>query len=144
MNVWMKVCRQKTNCNYCPNPILKGEYMVVCKWFKRTKDKAGTPQTWSFFKRFHPQCWIDQAVVELEKRPIVETRGRKKLEVTDDTRIARFAILRRRASIIQRIRRETKKPSEEQSIDRLVHLGSMLNDLKVEIEPYGGVPDNWG
>ena len=118
--------------------------MVVCKWFKRTKDKTGTPQTWSFFKRFHPQCWIDQAVAELEKRPIVETRGRKKLEVTDDTRIARFAILRRRASVIQRIRRETKKPSEEQSIDRLIHLGSMLNDLKVEIEPYGGVPDNWG
>jgi len=118
--------------------------MVVCKWYKKTKNKAKEPQTWSFFKRFHPQCWIDQAVEELKKRPFTESRGRKKLGITDSNRDARMAILRRRASVVQRIRAEAKKPQDEQNFDRIVHLGSLLSDLKVEISPFGGVPKSWG
>lgn len=144
MNVWMKKCRKQATCKYCPNPIVKGEYMVVCKYYRRTRrESGGEAQKWKFFMRFHPQCWIDQAIAALEKRGIVETRGRKKLEMSDEVRGARLKIMMRRASIVQRIRRELTKPAEEQDMDRVIHLGGMLNKLKEEIEPLGGEPKAW-
>ena len=91
---------------------------------------------------FHPQCWIDRAIAELESRAVVETRGRKKLEMTDATKDARTAILRRRASVIQRIKREVESP-DGQNVDKIIHLGELLNKLKEEIEPLGGVPESW-
>jgi len=63
--------------------------------------------------------------------------------MTDDNKAARFAILRRRASVTQRIKREVTKPVEEQSIDKIIHLGDLLNKLKEEIELVGGVPKSW-
>ncbi|GAG26431.1 unnamed protein product [marine sediment metagenome] len=143
MNVWMKKCRRETNCRFCEKPIVKGSYLVYCTWFKKTKDKAGTPQKWKFHMSFHPQCWIDQAVIELEKAPPVETRGRKRLAMTDDTKEKRIKILRRRGAVLQRIRNELAKPEEDRSIDRIIHFGDKLNELKEEIEPLGGVPSSW-
>ena len=144
MNVWMKVCRKQAACNFCPKPILNGEYMVVCKYYRKTRREAGgESQKWTFFLRFHPQCWIDQAVARLKERVVVETRGRKKIPMTDSVRAARWKIMMRRAAVTQRIRREVEKPAEEQSIERIIHLGSMLNSLKEEIEVVGGVPESW-
>lgn len=105
--------------------------------------KEGERQLWEQYLRFHPQCWIDQAVANLAKREVVETRGRKRLVMTDDIRAARQKILVRRASVTQRIRAEVEKPGELQSIDRIIHLGELLNNLKEEIEPLGGVPKSW-
>lgn len=118
--------------------------MVVCRWYKSTqREPGGERQKWAFYWRFHTQCWIDQAIAALEKREIVETRGRKKLGMTDEIRAARLRILMRRAAITQRIRREITKPAEEQDIDRVIHLGDALNKLKEEIEECGGAPESW-
>jgi len=145
----MKKCRKQATCKYCPNPIPKGEYMVMVRFYKsvwgpKIKEMTGTIyQRWAFTWRFHTQCWIDQAIAALEKREIVETRGRKKLEMTDEIRAARLKILMRRAAVTQRIRREIAKPAEEQDIDRVIHLGDSLNKLRKEIEQCGGVPESW-
>lgn len=101
------------------------------------------PQRWSFFMRFHLQCWIDQAIAALESKPVIETRGRKKLPMTDDIRAARLKVLMRRAAVTQRIRIELTKPVEEQDMDRVIHLGGEINKLKDEIELLGGVPESW-
>ena len=144
MYVWMRKCRRQASCRHCPKPILNGEYMVICRYYKRTRrEDGGNNQNWSFTIHFHPQCWIDQAIAALEEKPIVETRGKKKLSMTDDMREARFAVLRRRGSVLQRIRREIEKSAEEQNTDRIIHLGGLLNQLKEEIEPLGGVPESW-
>lgn len=86
------------------------------------------------------QCWIDQAVAALEKITVVETRGRKKVAMPDADREKRTSILRRRASVVQRIRMETE---DGKDIDKIIHLGELLNKLKEEIEVVGGVPESW-
>jgi len=103
------------------------------------KIKSG--RTWWFRRSFHPQCWIDQAVAAVETRAVVETRGRKRLKMTDANKEARTAIMRRRGSVVQRIKKEVE--NEEQDVDRIVHLGELLNNLKGEIEQFGGVPKSW-
>ena len=92
---------------------------------------------------FHPQCWIDQAIASLSSRRIAETRGRKRLEITDEMREARLKVLRRRAAVVQRIRAEVSNPVEKQNVDRIIHLGKAINDLKMEIESLGGAPKSW-
>lgn len=143
MNVWIKKCRKRAKCNHCPKEITKGSYMVVCRYYKKTKNKSGVEQRWKFELRFHPQCWIDQGIASLEAKPFVETRGRKRAEMTDDVRAARLKVMRRRASVTQRIKREVSKAIEGQSVDKVIHLGSLLNKLKEEIEPLGGIPPSW-
>ena len=140
LSVWIRKTRRQGTCVCgCGEKILNGEYQVVCQHYMKLR----SGKTWWKRRIFKPQHWIDQAIAELEKRPVVETRGRKKLPMTDDSRAARTAILRRRGSVLQRIRREVEGPKEEQDIDNIVHLGGMLNKLKEEIEPYGGVPKSW-
>jgi len=142
MDVWIRRCRKRSKCNYCPEAITNGSYMVVVKliyWV--AKDDSN--RRWIRYLRFHPQCWIDQAVEKLEKQPKIETRGAKRSALSDKDRAARIKILARRASVTQRIRAEISKPKEEQSIDAIIHLGDVLNKLRDEIEPFGGVPKSW-
>ena len=144
MQVWMKICRKQATCRHCPRPILKNHPMVVCRYYKKTRMEAGgSPQNWSFTIRFHPQCWIDQAVAALKEKVVVETRGRKKSPLLDNIRAARVRVLARRATVVQRIRAEMAKPKESRNIDRIIHLGGKLNELKEEIAPLGGVPKSW-
>lgn len=132
----MRRTRRRIVCRYCEKEILVGEYQVVCQHYMKLK----TGKVWWFRRSFHPQCWIDQAIADLEKRPVVETRGRKKMVLADADKSARTAILRRRASVIQRIKRAV---GENQNTDKIIHLGEMLNKLKEEIELVGGVPESW-
>jgi len=119
--------------------------MVVGKLWK---GKDGVARTWTIILRWHTQCWIDQAIQKLEKQPFIETKGRKRLdpghtvaEVKDGNRGARHKIMMRRAAVVQRIKKEVELP--EQSIDKIIHLGEMLNQLREEIELVGGVPKSW-
>jgi len=140
VDIWIKRAVKKARCLYCPEPITKGQYMVIGKLWRR---RDGTPRVWTVYLRWHPQCWIDQAIRKLEKLPVMENRGRKSLGLSDETREARVKIMMRRAAVVQRIRNEIGKPKEEQSIDKIIHLGELLNKLKEEIEPLGGVPKSW-
>jgi hypothetical protein len=86
---------------------------------------------------------VKQGVNYVKEHPKVETRGRKCLQLESDTKQRRFVLLRRRASVVQRIRREAEKPQELRSTERLVHLGGMLNQLEEEMADCGGVPKSW-
>lgn len=145
MDVWIKRVRKQAKCKYCEQPIVKDTYMVVCKiWYTRNKDGI-SPTRWVWWMRFHTQCWIDQAVQKLdrEEEQRVETRGRKRQGISDDMRSERVKILRRYAAITQRIRAEVVRPADENSVERLIHLGAGLNKMRIEIERYGGVPKSW-
>jgi len=143
MDTWVKVARKKAKCNYCGGDIEKGSYMVVVKSWR---NREGEPRKWMVFFRYHAEkdgkcCYIEQAKAALERREIVETRGKKKLPITDEMKAARRRVLLRRASVLQRIRAEMEK--EEQSVDKIIHLGGLLVQLKEEIEKLGGAPKSW-
>lgn len=141
MNVWIRKLRKRATCTYdgCPIPqheIKNGEYAVVCQWVMKTKGG----KNWRKARLFHPQCWIDQAVAELERRPVVETRGyAKRMAITDADRERRVKILRKRASLVQRI----KLACLERKYALVEKLTEQLELCKEEIRPYGGVPAKW-
>jgi hypothetical protein len=144
MQVWMRICRRKATCKHCPKPILKGQPMVVCRYYKSTRKKKGDPTNrWAFTIRFHPECWIAQGLAALKEKPVVETRGRKKAPMTDEMRAARVKVLARRAAVVMRIKLEVEKPDGERNVGRIIKYGGQLNQLKEEIEPLGGVPKSW-
>ena len=140
MNVWVKVTRKRVKCRYCGQFIEVGEFQVVCQYFMKLKQ---SDKTWVKVMHFHakdPYCWVERAVTEVGMRPHTETRGRKADALSDSVKEARQKILRRRASVMQRINNEMevkRRPS------KLTHLADLLEKLAVEIESYGGVPKSW-
>jgi hypothetical protein len=140
MDIWVTYCRRRSKCRYCEEYILAGKPILVGKIWKQ----AGTTDVKRRFcvtLRWHPSCWLEQAMQRLDKVEYIPRKGRPLLQMSEEDKASRFAILRRRAAILQRIRVETAKP--EQNIDRIIHLGAMLADLKEEIKPYGGAPKSW-
>ncbi len=140
MNTWIKQTRKRVKCHYCNQYIEVGEYQVVCKYFMKLKH---SDTTWTKAMHFHakePYCWVDRAVVELSSRPVVENRGRKADALSDTVKLERQKILRRRASVIQRINNEM---DAQRRPGKLMRMTDLLEKLVVEIEPYGGVPKSW-
>jgi len=88
-------------------------------------------------------CWVEDGLLELEKNPKVETRGRKRLAMPDTDRARRIQIQKRRANIIQKLKKATSIPAEERNYDLVVELGTELEQLKLEISSLGGVPVGW-
>ena len=126
----MKACRKQATCAWCREFIENRTYMVVGQYLRGK---------WKLRRNWHPDCWIEQAVKALEKRIVVERRGKKRLNLTDEDKKKRFKILARRASVLQRI----KKASNNGNVEKMIHLGMLLNKLKDEIELVGGVPKTW-
>lgn len=140
MNVWIRKTRRRVKCFYCHKMIETGEYQVVCQYFMKLKHSE---KTWTKTMHFHaqtPNCWLERAIMELESRPVIETRGRKPDAMGDEMKERRRKILRRRASVVQRIGEATNS----KKIGKLSHLFDLLEQLKIEIEPFGGVPKSWG
>ena len=141
-HVWIKKCKKQSVCKHCNKPIVKGSYLVMCQMYKERKSNEDSKKkAWWFFRRFHPQCWIDQGIAAVEKIPVVESRGRKRVPMTDNTRAARFKIMQRRASIMQRLKKSTLEVPYD--IDKIIHLGQMIDELKAEIIEQGGLPKSW-
>jgi len=98
---------------------------------------------WKKMMHFHakdPYCWIDKAVIEVGQRHYTERRGRKASPMPDATKEMRLKIMRRRASVMQRIgiEMETRRRPE-----KLSHLLELLEKQVKEIELYGDVPESW-
>ncbi|GAG85102.1 unnamed protein product [marine sediment metagenome] len=87
------------------------------------------------------QCWVTQGMLNLEAHPYVASgaRGRKPVQLPEEGRKERLAIIRRRASYVQRLR----KAVEEGNMDKVVKIFSRIDVLKEEIESLGGVPKSW-
>jgi len=139
MNVWIRKARKRATCSYesCKSKdILNGQYLVVTQWVMAVREG----RKWYKEKLYHPQCWIDQAVAELEQRPVVETRGYgKRMAITDKDREQRVRVLRKRAAIVQRV----KTACLERKFALIERLTGQLERCKEEIEQYGGVPAKW-
>jgi len=138
VSTWVRKTRKRATCFYCGKEVETGTYQIVFQYFMKLK----SGRTWTKRMIFHaePNCWLERAIAELESRPVVETRGRKTLSLSDPVKEARNKILRRRASVIQRLDREIE---ERMRPAKILHLTEMLESLKVEIEPHGGVPESW-
>ena len=140
MDVWIKRNSRLCKCNYCPAMIDKGEFMVTAKiWLNRQGKK------WHINLHWHTGCWLQQgmeAIKEKERtQPKLEKRGRPKLELSVVDYIKRHKVMMRRGSILQRIRVEMASDSTD--FDKIVHLGSMLEKCKKEMEVLGGCPKDW-
>lgn len=139
MDVWLTWCKRKTKCKYCPEPINPGEPVVVAKqWRKKASQDA---RHWPFILRFHPNCWLENALAYLEKHPYVPKRsmGRPKLDLSKDDKTKRLRMLRLRASIVYR----QKVAAHEGRALRVLELEVRKQELIGEIEKCGGVPKSW-
>lgn len=138
MNVWIRLTKKKSACFYCGKEIETGTYQIVCQYFMT----VGGGKIWTKRMLFHsePNCWLIRAIAELESKPTLETRGRKAKNLTDPAKEQRNKILRRRASVMQRLEKEIV---EEMRPAKLLHLTELLEKLKIEIEQFGGVPTSW-
>jgi hypothetical protein len=140
MNVWVKKTRRRVECRHCHQLIEVGEYQVVCTYFMKLKSSE---KTWTKSMHFHakdPYCWIDQAITTLDMKPYSEHRGRKADPISDTVKTARQKLLRRRASVMQRIRIEMEGLGRP---EKLSHLADLLDTLRTDIEKFGGVPESW-
>lgn len=138
VNVWIRRVRKKATCTHegCSKPtIANGEYCVVTQWYMKTRGG----KNWQKQRSFHPQCWIDRAVAEIERRVVTETRGRQRMAITDVHREARLKILRKRAAIVQRIRQALAVTNYA----LVCKLGDKLDMCKEEIGQHGGAPAKW-
>lgn len=107
----------------------------MCKLWR---GKGGQPARFPFVMRMHLECWVERGKQAVDNKPRTETRGRHKLVMDDATRLARLKIMRRRASVIQRI-----KVCKPEQVDKVIHLGQLLHNLRDEIEKFGGAPEAW-
>lgn len=142
MQISVVHCHRECKCAFCPELIQSGEPMAVGRY---QKFREG----WFGMKRWHLKCWYDQALIHLDKNPYIAAhKGRKALELDDEAKKARFSLLRRRASVMQRINRIMSKDNLASGftsieIERLSHLSEMLEGIKTSIAEVGGVPKSW-
>ena len=152
MDVWIKKCERQSICKYCEKPIIKGQYVVVGRFWIKPKSDQGTLQGAYRHKDYHwhmendegIHCWEEQGKQAIDKLPPKLSRaGRKPIDLTDEQRAKRYKIVNKRSSITYKIREELAKPSDAQDFDLIARLGENLHKLKEEIAQYGGVPDSW-
>jgi hypothetical protein len=140
MNIMVRYCGRESKCSYCPEVVKAGEPILE---LQQWGNKKGSTKRWMYSKRFHPQCWLDHQLQELKKEPYIGRIGRTPNGLSEEDKKKRNSIMMRRASVVQRIRKEMGKPDEDRKYDKIVHLGEMLEKIKIEIEQIGGVPKKW-
>lgn len=138
MDIWITWCKRESKCEFCPEPVMKHTPIVIGKqWFSH-----GQVKKFVKIHKWHPMCWIKQGLINLENIPYVsKVPGRKKIDMPEDMRIARRKVLARRAAYIQRLRETIE--SDDCDHEAVVRITEKLEQLKVEIEPLGGVPEKW-
>jgi hypothetical protein len=113
--------------------------------------RGDKPRKWAKVLHWHGKrkrdgqcCWLVQALDALAQRPFVETRGRKKMVMPKEMRDGRLRCLRRRAKVVQQLKIVMDVPTKKRDWDEVIRLGSRLEDIRAEMEKFGGVPKSWG
>ena len=134
MDVWMTWSKREVQCRFCPDKVDKGTPVVVTRsvktWEERTFTRTG---------RYHPQCWVNQGLAYLEKHPVVYKDGRPRLVLTPDQRVARMRLLRRRATLMLRYRRDIAALRIVEAVGHYIKAVELIPLM----EPLGGVPRSW-
>ncbi len=113
-----------------------GEGTEVLRWVKNFRWHAKRT-------RDDQCCWLIKGLEEFSLRPYVEKRGRKKLLLPPEIKLKRLQILRRRARLVQRLKALILDELSNADLDIFIRIGSQIESLKDEIEPYGGIPKSW-
>ena len=143
MEIWISHCKRQAKCRYCSEAILKGTPIVFGREW-RSYEKDGSTRQWVRRFYWHPNCWLEEALAQLDKLPeATDSMGRKPLTLSAEDKQKRFAILRKRARIAQRLHEELEVEDWQSNIDRIIALGNQVEQLKEEIEPLGGIPRSW-
>jgi len=124
--------------------------MVFGKLWMRFTQEGGEARRWVKNFRWHAQrkrdgrcCWLASGLEHLASNPHVETRGKRKLLIPKEKREERFKILRQRARLVQKLKVLMLDPNEE-DIDRIIVIGSEVEELKERMVDLGGIPKSWG
>jgi len=136
MDVWMTWCRRKAVCKYCGEDIVKATPIVKCKSVRGNTTKLTT------MMYFHPKCWVENGMDYLEKNPYTSgMRGRKRLELSDEDRRARYLLLRKYAGLKQRLGNiVTKFPD---NLEPTLRIEEQMRQIMVDISVVGGIPPKW-
>lgn len=139
MNVWITITRKKAHCRYCEKDITIKEPQVVCQYFWVLRNG----KKWMKKMSFHPSCWVKQGVAAAREKAkeYVEKRGRKRSDLSDTHKEMREKILRRHSSFAHRLNVEMEKDGP--NYEKVANICEKMELIKVEIEPYGGVPKSW-
>lgn len=111
-------------------------------WNKGSEDK----RKWNVKIYYHPQCWIDQGLDYLKMNPYVpRTRWsgttRSKNPLTEEERKLRYKLLRRKASIDQRLRNLKADYPDRVLVEAKLNMD--IANLMLEIAKVGGIPRKW-
>lgn len=150
MDIWISRANKGCPCSYCGTKIEVGEAEVFGKLWSRRKGEGVEVHKWSRMFHWHAKrkaddlcCWLQQGFEALANNPHVETRGRKKILLPSDQRLARLRILQKRAKVLQQIRTIMETEPKERNMNEIIRLGGILNELKERILPLGGMPESW-
>ena len=152
MEVYATYCRKTIEqCSYCGEPITLAELMICGKLRQRSKQEGGEARRWVMNFRWHGKrkrdkqnCWLESAVEFLERNPVVETRGRRSLQLPEDVKQQRLKILRQRARAVARLKElMLDNLIDQKDIDEIIRIGSKIEEMKEKILPLGGLPKSW-
>ena len=136
-NVTMTHCQRRAKCEWCPEYVEAGTPLVtVFFWNKGSEDHKG----FNVKRYYHPDCWVAQGLDYLAMNPYVPYIRKVKMELEPEQAKLRYVLLRRKASIDQRIRGLSDTPNRLLIVARL---NQKITDIMLEIAPIGGIPKRW-
>lgn len=137
-NVTMRWCVNHATCAHCNTYVDSGTPLVtVFFWNRGGPDHKG----YNVKKYYHPQCWIEQGLDYLEKNPYIRPPHKKKLVLEPEQAELRYKLLRRKASIDQRLRNMDVSYPDHLLIE--ARLKQQVVDIMMEIAVVGGIPKKW-
>ena len=150
MDIWLSRCNKTVRCYYCLEDIVVGEPAVFGKLWQRKIVDGVKHLKWTVNIRWHGKrlrdgqcCWLEQGLEKLATAVHVEHRGRKRILMSIEHRKSRLFILKKRARLVQKLKALAEAGTDKWDIDRVIEIGSQLEKLQEEIEPFGGVPRSW-
>jgi len=138
MDVWLTWCKKKSKCKHCQEPILAGTPVVRGKLWR----KGDQAKSWPMTFRWHPQCWLEQALAYLEKNPYIPPKrspGRPRIELSEEDKVKRRRLLVYRSSLCY----YQRKAAKEGNAFRVLELEVKKQELVDRIKEVGGVPKSW-
>ena len=137
-NVTMRWCVRKSTCKWCEQPINSGTPMVAVVFWNKGNENS---RKWNAYRKYHPQCWIDQGLDYLERNPFVLRHRDRKSPLCEEDRRKRYLLVRRFHKAEQ-----TRKNCNHNYPDDIlteIRLTQQMIDIMLEVVALGGVPKSW-
>ena len=134
MDIWITWNKRRATCRFCQKPITVASPMIRGKLWR----KSGTATKWSYQYYWHPQCYMEEQMAYLAAHPYQSTHhGRPRLEMDEDTRAKRIKVLRKRATLVYKLKEQLENGK---NVDWII---DKLMEAMIEIEQLGGAPKSW-